>query len=219
MKGFDALLASLDVRGLRESHLHMMLQRIEMTFKESVRGNKMRMENGETVSTETFQMAKDQDCSATMNIANSDVSEASTSIVVQCGRNDSENKEALRRYQDFEKWMLTECLNSSVLCALKFGKRRCSQSLDMCDYCHETYLSEESPCPSCHQTFRTCTSNLSSSEHLAQYEGKLKVATDYMFNVSPSSPLRMRLLKVLLSIVEVTTYLFCLPIYFGLLLI
>ena len=34
-EGSDAPLASLDVRGIKESHLHMMLQRIEISFKES----------------------------------------------------------------------------------------------------------------------------------------------------------------------------------------
>ena len=38
-QSFDALLASLDVRGLRESHLLSVLQMIEMSFKETVRRN------------------------------------------------------------------------------------------------------------------------------------------------------------------------------------
>ncbi|KAF7805973.1 homeobox-DDT domain protein RLT2 isoform X1 [Senna tora] len=199
---FDALLESLDVRGVRESHLHMMLQRIEMSFKESVRRNYRRRENGDTANTETFQMAAEQDCSS--SIANLDISETSTSFVVQLGRNVSDNKDALRRYWEFEKWTLTECLNSSLLCAMKFGKRRFSQSLGMCDYCHEIYLSEEIPCPSCHRTFCSCKSNLSSSEHMVHCEGKVKSAIDYTINISSSSPLRVRLLKVLLSIVEVS---------------
>ncbi|XP_076899064.1 homeobox-DDT domain protein RLT1-like [Bidens hawaiensis] len=38
-EAFDALLLSLDTRGARESHLHIMLQRTEMMFKENVRIN------------------------------------------------------------------------------------------------------------------------------------------------------------------------------------
>lgn len=37
VQGFDALLASLDPRGVRESHLHSMLQKIEIPFKDTVR--------------------------------------------------------------------------------------------------------------------------------------------------------------------------------------
>ncbi|KAI9086822.1 hypothetical protein K1719_031416 [Acacia pycnantha] len=203
-EGFDALLASLDVRGIRESHLHMMLRRIEMSFKESARRNKLRRQDGDTVKTEAFQMATEHGCCASMYSTNSDVSETSTSFVIQLGRNDSDNQDALRRYQDFEKWMLKEGLDSSVLHALRAGKRRGSQLLDMCDYCHGIYLYEEIPSPSCCRTLRTCKSNLSSSEHMAQCEGKVKITSDYAFSVSPSSPLRMRLLKVLLSIVEVS---------------
>ncbi|XP_028807830.1 LOW QUALITY PROTEIN: homeobox-DDT domain protein RLT2 [Neltuma alba] len=200
-EGFDALLASLDVRGIRESHLHMMLQRIEMSFKESVRRNKLTRQDSDTVNTEAFQMATKHGGCASMCSTNSDVPETSTSFVVQLGRNDSDNQEAFRRYQDFEKWMLKEGLDSSVLCALRAGKRRCRQLLGMCNHCHEIYLSEETPSPSCCRTLRSCKSNLSSSEHMAQCEGKVKITSDYVFSVSPS-PLRIRLLKVLLSILE-----------------
>lgn len=203
-QGFDALLASLDVRGIRESHLHMMLQRIEMSFKESVRRNKLRRQV--TGNTEAVKMAIEHGCCASMCNTDSDVLETSTSFVIQLGRNDFDNRDSLRRYQDFEKWMLKEGLDSSALCALRDGKRRCSQSLGMCDNCHGIYLSEEMPSPSCCRTLRTCKSNLSSSCHVAQCEGKVKITSDFVFSASPSSPLRMRLLKVLLSIVEVTTY-------------
>ncbi|KAI5435355.1 hypothetical protein KIW84_021966 [Lathyrus oleraceus] len=49
---------------------------------------------------------------------------ASTSFTVQLGRNEVENKNAYTRYGDFEKWMRKECLNSSVSCSRKFGKKR-----------------------------------------------------------------------------------------------
>ncbi|XP_057450626.1 homeobox-DDT domain protein RLT2-like isoform X3 [Lotus japonicus] len=212
-EGFDALLASLDVRGIRESYLHMMLERVEMSFKESVRRNvlnsNMRMQNGDTVrrlKTEAVEMAE-QDCSAdihcptTVGIDNLDASETSTSFVVQLGKSEADDKDACTRYQDFEKWMRKECLNSPLLCALKFGKKRCNQLLAICDVCHHVCFFGEVRCPSCHKTFSTCKNNSSSSEHIAHSEGKVKIGTDYF---SPSSPLRMRLLKILLSVVEVS---------------
>lgn len=67
-EGSDAPLASLDVRGIKESHLHMMLQRIEISFKESIRRNvqnEVKMQNGNTVEklkTEVVEIATDQDC-------------------------------------------------------------------------------------------------------------------------------------------------------------
>ncbi|TKY66814.1 Chromatin assembly factor 1 subunit rlf2 [Spatholobus suberectus] len=215
-EGFDALLASLDVRGIRESHLHMMLQRIEMCFKESVRRNvqnvNMSMQNGDTIKrlkTEAVEMASDQDCSANIHCCSSvcndnlDVSETSTSFVVQLGRNEADNKDAFMRYWDFEKWMQKECLNSSVLCAMKFGKKRCRQLQSICDLCLCVYFSGGAPCPSCRRTFSACKSNSSFSEHIVHPEGKVKIGID-CFHASSSLPLRMRLLKIFLSIVEVT---------------
>ncbi|RDX93815.1 Homeobox-DDT domain protein RLT2, partial [Mucuna pruriens] len=208
-EGFDALLASLDVRGIRESHLHMMLQRIEMYFKESVRRNvqnvNIRMENGDTVEkfkTEAVEMASNQDCGANIHgstsvcIDNLDASETSTSFVVQLGENEADNKDAFMRYWDFGKWMQKECLNSSVLCAMKFGKKRCRQLLSICDLCLHVYFSGGSPRPSSLRTFSACKSNSS-------FEGKVKIGCD-CFHVSSPLPLRIRLLKIFLSIVEVT---------------
>lgn len=216
MQIFDALLASLDIRGMRESYLHMMLQNIEMSFKESVRRNvcngDMRMQNGNTVKklkTEAVEMVTNQDCSANFHCPTSvriddlDASETSTSFMVQLGRNEVDNKDALMRYWDFEKWMQKECLNSSVLCAMKFGKKRCNQLLATCDLCHHVYFFGGNPCPSCHKTISNYNVNSSSSEYIAHSEGKAEIDTHY-FHVSSSSPLRMRLLKILLSIVEVT---------------
>ena len=66
MQGFDALLSSLDVRGIRESHLHVMLEKIEMSFKEAVRRNKLHLnkrQNGGTIKTEADEMASGPDWS------------------------------------------------------------------------------------------------------------------------------------------------------------
>ncbi|XP_076918162.1 homeobox-DDT domain protein RLT1-like [Bidens hawaiensis] len=51
VEAFDALLLSLDTRGARESHLHIMLQKTEMTFKENVRinSNSMTCASGFTI--------------------------------------------------------------------------------------------------------------------------------------------------------------------------
>ena len=223
MQGFDALLASLDVRGIRESHLHMMLKRIEMSFKESVGRNMLnadlRIPKGDAIKMEAVELATGQDCSVNIYtvtpsacISDLDMSETSTSFLVQLGRNEADHKDICRRYQDFEIWMQKECLNCSILCAMKFGKKRCSQFLGICDNCCDVYYSKEIPCPSCHRTLHSYKGNSSSFECMAQSE--MKMVNDCLFHVSPPAPLRMRLLKVLFSIVEVATYVFCLAIKF-----
>lgn len=220
IQGFDALLVSLDLRGIRESHLHMMLQRIETSFKESVRRNvqngEMIMQKEDTVKnlkTEAVKMAADLDCSANIYcptsvcIDDSDTSVASTSFTVQLGQNEVENKDAYMRYWDFEKWMRKECLNCSVSSAMKFGKKRCKQLLLMCDLCGHVYFFREVQCPLCHRTFSTSQGNSSSYERIAQSEGKMNIDADF-FHDSSSSSTRKRLLKILLSVVEVTIYVF-----------
>lgn len=174
----------------------------------------MKMQNGDTVEklkTEAVKMATDQDCSTNIYRPTSvcmddlNTSVASTSFTVQLGRNEVENKDAYMRYWDFEKWMQKECLNCLVSCAMKFGKKRCNELLLMCDLCHHVYFFRGTPCPSCHRTFSTSQGNSSSYEHIARSEGKVKIDTHFFLD-SSSSPLRMRLLKILLSVVEVKIF-------------
>jgi hypothetical protein len=154
-----------------------MLQRIEMSFKESVRRN---VQNGHTVKKLDTEAVKIATASACIDDLNTSV--ASTSFTVQLGRNEVENKDAYMRYWDFEKWMRKECLTSWE--KDKFGKRRCNQLLYMCDWCHHVFFFRGSLCPSC------------DGIALSTSQG----------NYSSSSPMRMRLLKIILSVVEVTIY-------------
>ncbi|KAK1566908.1 hypothetical protein Q3G72_005921 [Acer saccharum] len=187
-EGFDALLASLDVRGIRESHLHSMLQKVEMSFKETVRRNtlhaKAERDNRKTAKTESVEIAPLPDSSISTDSPRSIVCgpdsymlETSTSFSVELGRNETERQDAWKRYQDYEKWMWKECVKPVVLCALKYGKKRCKQMLGVCDCCLDVYFSEDRRCPSCQRTFDTA-----------------KI----------SSPVRIRLLKVLLALVEIS---------------
>jgi hypothetical protein len=228
MQAFDALLSSLDVRGVRESHLHTMLQKIEMSFKESVRRNmhcaNMRRHNGDSVKTEAIEMPPGSDCSigtdsprSTVCVSDSDMSETSTSFAIELGRNEGEKNDALKRYQDFEKWMWKECFNSSVLCAMKYGKKRCTQLLGTCDYCHDIYSFEDNHCPSCHKAYSSSGSNLNFSEHVSQCEEKPKVGPHCTWRGSLSAPVQIRLLKLLLALVEVCLQFICLYIFFKLL--
>ncbi|KAG5226338.1 homeobox-DDT domain protein [Salix suchowensis] len=213
-EGFNALLSSLDVRGVRESHLHAMLHKIEVPFKETLRRRMLHaITEGKSkgpIKAEAVETAAAIDCGSgmdspqsTVSIPDSEMSETSTSFTVELGRNEIEKKHALKRFQDFEKWMWKECFKSSVLCAMKYGKKRCTQLLGVCDFCHDTYLSEDNHCPCCHKTYDVSQIGLNFSEHMAHCERKLKVDPDSALCGS-SFPLRIRLLKSLLALIEVS---------------
>ncbi|KAL8267692.1 hypothetical protein R6Q59_001490 [Mikania micrantha] len=111
---FNSLLASLDVRGNREANLHSMLQRIEAQFKESA--NKMRV----NISGVGSMDSNSPSCSLSIPITND--YEYSSSFAIERGRSGKEMSNALKRYEDFEKWIWEECL---TLRAMKFGNTRC----------------------------------------------------------------------------------------------
>lgn len=128
--------------------------------------------------------------------------EPSSSFSVGLRRNETEKKDALKRYQDFEKWMWEECLNSSVLYAVKYGKKRCRQLLDICDCC-DVYYFEDDHCPSCHRTYETSIRDINFSEHVAKCKEKFKGDPCWTLQgLDPSPPLRIRLHKALLALIE-----------------
>ncbi|XP_010245587.1 PREDICTED: homeobox-DDT domain protein RLT2-like isoform X2 [Nelumbo nucifera] len=214
---FDALLASLDTRGIRESHLHSMLQKIENSFKEAARRNSSSTNtvdaSGITVKTEAAEMASGSDCTAGIDspsslvCSGSETSEQSLSFRIQLGRNKSEKNDALKRYEDFQKWMWKECFTPTTLCAMKYGKKRCQQLLGTCVSCQNLYFFEDNHCPSCHRTFSNFSNNLNFnfSEHVIQCEETQKVDPDWnSCDLDSSLPLRTRLLKAMLALIEVS---------------
>lgn len=215
-EGFDSLVASLDVRGLRESHLHTMLQKVEVSFKETLRKNLVHSSftgvTVDNVKTENAGSSSNPDSgvsskSTTRAVCalNTNMLETSSSFVIRLGGNETERQDLFKRYQDFETWMWKECLNSSVLCAVKDGKHRCKLLLSPCDDCHDLHLIDENHCPSCGRIYKTYAGGSSFSEHVAQCEEELKG------NVGRSSqdldstlPSRIKLLKVLFVLMEVS---------------
>lgn len=202
MQAFDALLMSLDTRGIRESHLRLMLQKIETPFRRSVQYTGRGLTD---VKRETDVTKLSPDCRASFDSpgsavcglnSDSDLVETSSSFRIELGRNETEKKSALRRYQDFQKWMLEECKNSSTLRALKCGKMRCRQRLEICNVCLGTYSLEDSHCSSCHQTFGDTGNDFSRLAHQCKERRKSEF-------VDTSLPFGIRLLKALLALVEV----------------
>lgn len=218
MQAFDSLLVSLDSRGIRESHLRLMLQKIETSFKENVLRNMQCFStvgrNGIVVKNEVDEINFSPDCptgfdspSSTLCGLNSDSMETSSSFRIQLGKNDTQKKAALRRYQDFQKWMCKECLNPSTLCAMKCGKKRCAQLLEICDSCLSTYYFEDSHCLSCHQTFGTMGNDFKFQQHVIQCKEKWKLEPRDIHILDTSLPLGNRLLKVLFALTEVSMHL------------
>lgn len=195
MQSFNVLLASLDVRGNREAQLHSMLQRIEARFKESV--SKMWVDVPEAGPIGSGSP------SSTVSIPNTDSSEFSSTFAIEHGQNGDEMTNAIKRYQNFEKWMWRECLN---LRAMKFGSTRCENILEVCDNCLDLSFFENGRCSSCHKLCETFFgSNLTFSKHLSRFKEKLKSESVLCFHDRESGrPVRFRLIKALLALIEVS---------------
>lgn len=197
-KDFDALLASLDVRGVRESHLFSMLQMIEMSFKKTVRKNLCRVtwkKLKESVETKVAEMASDYNSFASDSRS---MPESSSSFKIELGSNETERKDALKRYQEFEKWMWKECYNPSILRAIKHGKTRGKPVFSVCDFCRYLYTVEE--CCPCQYTSNICTGDSNISEYV---DCKEKLSGEAL--ITDSSPVvRLRLLVAQLSSIEVS---------------
>lgn len=190
-------MTSLDTRGVRESHLRVMLQRIETSFKENVRRDmkysSSMVRSGPTLKTEVDfdpDSASFGSSDSAVSGLNSDSIAASSTFRIELGRNETEKKSALARYQDFQRWMWEECFNALPLRALKLGKMRCKRLSNICDACFSSYRSEETHCPSCHQAVNPF------SESLKSQQRDVKV-------FDSSFPLGITLLKALFALVEV----------------
>ncbi|KAL8151093.1 hypothetical protein V2J09_020901 [Rumex salicifolius] len=209
---FDALLSSLDVRGVRESHLYALLQRIETLFKESFKRKQLvivKPEEG-AVKTDLSAVASHLDsCENSPNsiiyTSNSKVPETSSSFQIESGRNDIELKNILQRYKDFEEWIWKEYSFSSSLRAMKYGEKRCEQLLGVCDCCHDLFFFEDHHCPTCHNTFPATDLNINFPDHMARCDEMLKFNPVWKIKGLDSlAPVRIRLLKGLLAHLEVS---------------
>ncbi|CAJ2678676.1 unnamed protein product [Trifolium pratense] len=211
VEAFDALLSSLDSRGIRESHLRLMLLKIENIFKENVQKNAKCAKIGNTDEIRVKNEADETDSSpdnhtrsdspsSTLCGLSSDTSETSSSFRIELGKSESDKKSALGRYQDFQKWMWKECYNPSILSAMKYGKKRCKPQVDICDTCLDLYCLEDSHCSYCHRTFPS-NDGFNFSKHA--FECGDKLPKDICI-LDSSLPLRTRLLKAILAFIEVS---------------
>ncbi|XP_027170848.1 homeobox-DDT domain protein RLT2 isoform X1 [Coffea eugenioides] len=197
-EGFDGLLASLDVRGTRESHLHSMLQRIEVSFKETAKKN--------LCSRSTSQDAddvKEEVSEESPNSMVSDMMEPLASIRIKCESYGLDKNVTLERYRDFEKWMWDECFSIMKLRALKYGKTLRTRLLSICSHCHDLYFFENQHCPFCHKNCSILVGTFNFGEHVSYCKEKQEeVQNRTLVKLEPSSPLRIRLLKAQLASLE-----------------
>ncbi|PIA31231.1 hypothetical protein AQUCO_05100028v1 [Aquilegia coerulea] len=211
-EGFDALLASLDTRGIREAHLHSMLLNVETSFKEAVRSCKKSSNYADPDRVMTTPNVSgvmlSPDCkagiaspSSTLCGVSVDTQDQSSSFKVELGKTQDEIKNTLIRYQEFQDWMWKEWFHPSIFCAMKFGKKRCPELLVTCEFCHDSYFSEDNHCHVCHMTFGSFYNNSDFSDHVNLCEEKQKTGSINRCSNS-SVPLRIRLLKSQLALVE-----------------
>ncbi|CAN6444549.1 unnamed protein product [Victoria cruziana] len=214
-EAFDALLSALDVRGQREAHLHSMLQKIEKSFRETTRKSisGLAMTDLNSVafhadaSETTFFYGSSVEVSSPSSIVCGDSPEAleySKSFKIDLGSSNVEKIDALRRYDEFQKWIWMECFHYSSLCATKYGKKRCSELLSTCESCYDLHFLKDKHCRYCHETFESSHRTDSSfNQHISECEEKRKVDPNWKYCASNCSvPMRARVLKALLALIE-----------------
>lgn len=207
MQDFNALLSSLDVRGTRECHLHSMLLKVESSFKATARTNLSsatsvkRVSDG--VNKEVLQIRPKLDCyPSTYSSKSFEFASYSNSPGNEFGKNREKENDMVESYNDFEKWMMDECLSSKLLAAHRYGRLRRQQLSDICKHCHELFSCDDTQCPSCHRTCSASERTFDFLEHVTDCE---RIPSERFGRVlhKLSFPLLIRLLKALLTTIEV----------------
>lgn len=190
--------------------MHSMLQRIESDFKEAI--NKKRVRVGVRVGVDSSSPI------STLSITNTNISEFSSSFSIELGQSGKEITNALKRYQEFEKWMWGECLN---LRAMKFGNARCQHVVGICDNCRDlSFFEGSNRCFSCGKICDIFIgSNFAFSKCISEFKEKLKGNSGFYFlNRESGRPVRFRLVKAQLALIEVrertTTYILLFTFFF-----
>ncbi|XP_074333666.1 homeobox-DDT domain protein RLT1-like isoform X2 [Apium graveolens] len=213
-EAFNSLLLSLDTRGIRESHLGIMLQHFQTSFKENIRnmppldiagdaGNDIENQATEMGYCSGYLAARRSPNNAAHDLR-TDMSETSLSFRVDVGKNEIEKKNAYKRYQVLKSWVWKECINSKNLNAMKNGRKGYTPLLGICEFCFDTFIFEESMCLSCQRTFSSISEGFNYSGSLIQCEENWKINPSKLIASDSSFPLQIRLIKALLSFIEVS---------------
>ncbi|KAL0327915.1 UNVERIFIED_CONTAM: Homeobox-DDT domain protein RLT2 [Sesamum calycinum] len=185
-EGFDALVSSLDIRGIRESHLHSMLRKIETSFKGTARKNLLSTIHPghafKEVKKEVLEIrpkidsysSNDDSRKSILCASYSKSPELSVQFSNELEKNVTEENELMDRCKDVEKWMWEECFNSNKLGASNCGRLR---------------------------TYSISDQSFNFPEHVSQCKGKVSEELDGV-TLKFSLPPRVRLLKAQLATIE-----------------
>ncbi|KAG0573424.1 hypothetical protein KC19_VG177600 [Ceratodon purpureus] len=203
-EAFDALLASLDPRGAREAALTAILNRLEASLRQGMNLKSSGIAHSSTAAFDkrlSKQPLKGMEERPASNISGSesDTSEIVGAISVELGKSSREQKQALDRYRETEKWIWSECsTGGSVPKATRVGQRREARILLFCDLCHDLYTNKDKHCQCCHATFDKSSSPRQFSDHAKDCEEKKRRGDPNWKLQGPvvSMPSRLQLLKV-----------------------
>lgn len=229
-EAFDALMANLDTRGIREANLHGVLLKLEHSIKQAMRksvATAARWSANERDSKAThFLMGKSPKNQLPLSCHTGYVSEGSSGdgtvvpgidlssrhaggIPIQLNNTPAERQGALERYGEFDKWIWSKHKPVvSGLIASKRGKKRSCDLLASCEVCHEFYWPRDKHCPHCHATyegFPKADAKFSYHVHVHDCEEKWKRsdASWKLQGPSTSLPSRVQLLKAHILALEV----------------
>lgn len=187
-----------------------MLQHSQTSFKENIRRNLQPFDivgdAGNNIENQATELGSSSGChrspsSATCDLR-TDMSETSLSFEIDAGKNEIEKMNAYKRYQVLNYWLWKECTKSTNLNAMTSGRKGYTPLLGTCDFCFDTFIFEENKCP-CQKTFGNIGERLDYSESLIQCEEKWKVNPSKLIASDSSLPHQIRLIKALLSLIEV----------------
>lgn len=197
---------SLDTRGLRESHLHIMLRQSETSFKENLRKTLQSSvnETGIVPRNEATGMSSNARFIDSNGGTNFDIEDSSSSLRAELGMNETEKINAFKRYQDIESWMWKECFTSSNLSAMRNGQKAITPVLGICEFCLDTFIFEENSCPTCHRTFSTFGNRLDYLESAIQCKDQKKINSENPVLSDSFFTFHIKMIKSLLAFVEVS---------------
>lgn len=191
-----------------------MLQHSQTSFKENLRRNLQPFgiagDTGNSIENQATEMgycsgylAGRRSPNSAAHDSHTDMSETSLSFRIDVGKNEIEKINAYKRYLVLESWVWKECINSKNLNAMTNGRKGYTPLLGICEFCFDTFIFEENRCPSCQMTFGTKGERLNYSGSLDQCDEKQKVNPSKLIASDSSFPLQIRLIKALLSFIEV----------------
>lgn len=197
-EAFSALMANLDTRGIREAHLHGVLQKLESLIRQGMRRfastarperrllvNESEVTVADSISgrsssngvASTFHAGYTEEDGSSGDgtvLPESEISRNKGAIQIQSGNIQAERQHVLDRYKEFDKWLWSrQTPELSSLVAVRLRKNRSCELLAKCETCHDLYWPQEKHCSSCHATFEvSAKADAKFTQHVNECEKK-----------------------------------------------